>query len=518
MFELSVALKYLSPRWRQLSVSMISIISILVIALVVWLIVVFFSVTHGLEKSWIQKLITLTAPIRITPTEAYYQSYYYQSDSISSASNYATKTIAEKLVSPVADPYDPEIDGEPPSQWPQPNKDADGSVVDIVKKTFNAIDGLPSSLGVSSSDFEVAVANVRIKLIREGADGQWNQSYLNQSAYLGSLDPNNQSLMQSLLPPSEADIANLSKGTSRNLLVNLQKTSEGKQVVILPTDPEIGEAILLPKTFRDAGTRLGDQGHISYYSPTLSAVQEQRLPVYVAGFYDPGIIPIGGKFIIVNKSITNLIRASHNQSEALSTNGINIRFDDLNNLEEVKNSLTKSFEQAGILPYWDIETYREFDFTRDLIQQLRSERNLWTLIATVIIIVACSNIISMLIILVNDKKHEIGILRSMGATSASIALIFGFCGVVMGMLGSLIGTLAAIVTLRNLQTLIDWIGSLQGHEVFNPVFYGNTLPNQISADAIAFVVLSTAIISLIAGIVPAVKASMLRPSSILRSE
>ena len=89
MFELSIARKYLTPRWRQLSVSIISLISILVIALVVWLIVVFFSVTQGLEKSWINKLIALTAPVRVVPTEAYYQSYYYQIDGLSASSDYS---------------------------------------------------------------------------------------------------------------------------------------------------------------------------------------------------------------------------------------------------------------------------------------------------------------------------------------------------------------------------------------------------------------------------------------------
>ncbi|MCP5507549.1 MAG: ABC transporter permease, partial [Chlamydiales bacterium] len=86
MFELSVALKYLTPRWKQLSVSIISLISILVISLVVWLIVVFFSVAYGLEKGWTHKLIAMTAPVRITPTEDYYHSYYYQIDSISANS------------------------------------------------------------------------------------------------------------------------------------------------------------------------------------------------------------------------------------------------------------------------------------------------------------------------------------------------------------------------------------------------------------------------------------------------
>src|SRR6187397_1595897 len=128
MFELSVAWKYLRPRWQQLSVSIISMISIAVISLVVWLVVVFFSVTHGLEKSWIQKLIALTAPIRITPTEEYYRSYYYQID----ASGYASKSIGEKLKAPEADPYDPETDGELPHHFATPDRKPNGLLKDLV--------------------------------------------------------------------------------------------------------------------------------------------------------------------------------------------------------------------------------------------------------------------------------------------------------------------------------------------------------------------------------------------------
>src|SRR5262249_16583233 len=117
MFELSVACKYLIPRRRQLSVSIISLISILVIALVVWLIVVFFSVTDGLEKNWVKKLTALTAPVRMTPTDAYYNSYYYPVDTISDNSNYSFKTIGEKKRAPTANPYQPELDEEIPAYW-----------------------------------------------------------------------------------------------------------------------------------------------------------------------------------------------------------------------------------------------------------------------------------------------------------------------------------------------------------------------------------------------------------------
>ncbi len=286
----------------------------------------------------------------------------------------------------------------------------------------------------------------------------------------------------------------------------------------LPSDGNIGDAVLLPKSYRAAGALIGDRGYLSYSTPTASSVQEQRVPIYIAGFYDPGILPLGGKIILANQHVTSMIRSSYPNDQSPLTNGINVRFDDLDDAETLKNRIEQGFQKAGIDKYWKVETFREFEFTKDFLQQLRSEKNLFTLISIIVIIVACSNIVSMLIILVNNKKLEIGILRSMGASSASIAVIFGTCGIVMGLVGSFIGLGAALFTLRNLQILIDLISRVQGFDMFNPVFYGETLPNQVSFDALAFVMGATALISLIAGVIPAVKACLMRPSAILRSE
>src|SRR5271168_872733 len=107
MFEILVAIKYLLPKKRQLSVSLISLMSVLVISLVVWLVLVFLSVTDGIEKKWLDKLTSLHAPLRITPTEAYYASYYYQIDSFSAASQFHSKTLIEKQEAPFSDPYNP---------------------------------------------------------------------------------------------------------------------------------------------------------------------------------------------------------------------------------------------------------------------------------------------------------------------------------------------------------------------------------------------------------------------------
>lgn len=509
MFELSVALKYLIPRWRQLSVTIISLISVTVIALVVWLIVVFFSVTYGLEKTWVQKLIALTAPVRITPTEKYYNSYYYNVDSVSDSSDYTLKSIREKLNSPVTNPYNPEIDEEIPHDWVTPDINADGTLKDPVKQAFRAIDGIR---GIKATDFEMTISNLRLRLLRKqpGLEGQYSQSFITQMTYLGSYDSHNKSLPKTILPPSQEDMENI-------VAMELPKQPFQKGSS-LPSLQEFGDGILLPKNFKEVGVRIGDRGHLTYYTPTPSTVQEQRVPVFVAGFYDPGIFPMGGKFVIANPEVTTIIRSSHHSNDNLLSNGINIRFDDTERADNVKEALLKAFKEEGIDNYWHIETFREFEFTKDLLQQLRSEKNLFSLISMVIIIVACSNIISMLIILVNDKKLEIGILRSMGATSRSIATIFGFCGFVMGVLGSLLGTVAAVITLHNLESLVNLISRLQGFDAFNPVFYGETLPNEVSFETLAFVIITTAVISVIAGIVPAVKASLLRPSTILRSE
>lgn len=671
MFELSVARKYLTPRWRQLSVSIISLISILVIALVVWLIVVFFSVTHGLEKSWINKLIALTAPVRVVPTPAYYHSYYYQVDSISGSSNYGYKSIGEKLNASQTDPYDPETDEELPKTWAKPDFGPDHLIKDPVKLAFAAIDQFP---GLKAKDFEMGNANLQLQLYRRTDLGEETVAELKQGIFVGTFPAANPNLTKTLLPLSVADWNNLLFNSSENHLrsffeavnvtqlrpieqtwnlpkelypsenvfqaISLSRNKRLMQILIplkasdikvlaqelarnglevkietlqfrngqpyfeqkpvaqmvpltltgklefparlhpqslenakdpaqvmfhveievqnhllngytpllglqigaakiapeasvksptwfyknregqftLPNDADLGEGVLLPRSYREAGVRVGDQGYLSYVAPSSSSLQEQRSSVFVAGFYDPGIIPLGGKFVLANPSLVTSIRSISGQDESNNSNGINVYFGDLEQAPLVKKKLEKAFAEAGITPYWKIETYREFDFTKDLIQQLRSEKNLFSLLAALIIIVACSNIISMLIILVNDKKTEIGILRSMGATSGSIALIFGTCGIVMGVLGSAIGILAAIVTLNNLQSLIDVISRIQGYELFNSHFYGEALPNELSFGTLGSVIIATAAISLIAGLVPAIKASLLRPSAILRAE
>ena len=215
MFELSVACKYLIPRRRQLSVSIISLISILVIALVVWLIVVFFSVTDGLEKNWVNKLTALTAPVRVTPTDAYFNSYYYQIDSISDASGYSHKTIGEKKLALPGDPYDPAFDQEIPAFWPNPDLNADGTVKDLVQGVFSSLNEIQGIPGLTGKDFELTASHIRLRLLRDAPlfhahniYGSTTQSYLTYPSYLGNFESDNTQFDQILLPVNAQDVSN----------------------------------------------------------------------------------------------------------------------------------------------------------------------------------------------------------------------------------------------------------------------------------------------------------------------
>lgn len=460
MFELSVALHYLLPKKRQLSAAIISLVSMGVIALVVWLILVFFSVTKGLERSWIDKLVALAGPMRITPTSDYYASYYYQIDALDPEKEYALRSLGEKLEVPTR--Y---FTAGVPQEFPHPDLTAEGLLKDPVALLYE----VAQEKGVILREYVLAPAVLRLEV-------RANASQLSQPIILASQE--------------EAPISVL----------------EGK---IEPT------GLLAPKSFRDAGVRVGDRGVISYQALTPSRIQEQRIATYISGFYDPGLM--GGRFFLANGKIVRALRSAQQQEETLQTNGFQLESVDIAEVEPMKKVLQQALFDRDIAAYWHIESFRDYDHAKDLLQQLSSERHLFTAISMIILLVACSNIVSMLILLVNDKRHEIGILRAMGASSGSIAIIFGLCGMVMGILGAFLGTFFAFFTLHHLDALLGWIAHLQGYEAFNPLFYGNSLPKAMHYPTLWGVLLITTFLSLIAGMVPAWKSSRIAPAHILRS-
>lgn len=508
MFELSIALKYLVPRRRALSTALISALSVFVISLVVWLVLVFLSVTKGIERNWLQKLTSLHAPLRITPTEAYYQSYFHQIDVVSAASHFSYKTIGEKKDSLYSDPYRPDSDAELPLYWPRPDTLSSGQLKDPVKTMFGELEKLQKiEPQIQFQDYEIGGALLRLNLTGSA-------STLSQMSYLLSLPEENPQLRTLFLTPEEASI---DFDHEPKLPPPYAYFVQGK--IHLPYF-ERETPIILPKSYQSSGLRLGDLGHILYFSPASTSAQEQKWPIRVAGFYDPGFLGLGNKCILVPKEVT---RTLYNSSQTFSpdgtpTNGVFVWTNDLSAVKALKKKIESQLKQANIDSYWSVKTYEDFEFAKDLLTQFKSDRTLLLVVAAIILIVACSNIISLLVLLVNDKKKEIAILQSMGASFKSVALIFGICGAAMGMISCILGTALAWLTLKNLDPLVAFFSSIQGRSAFNPAFFGTSLPHELSTEALTFVMIATPILSIVAGLIPAFKASRIRPASTLRGE
>lgn len=497
MYELLFALKYLMPKKKALSTSLISIMSIFVISLVVWLVVVFLSVTTGIEKNWLTKLTSFNSPIQITPTKEYFSSYYYLIDSLCEKSNYSYKTIEEKALTSTIDPYNPDVDMMLPCNMPKPVLQNDNKLLDPVKKIYNILDSIKN---VSYQDFEISGALMKLTMKRDNPISfstfeDQTTTHISQMIYLTSYAENNPNLKSLLITPDEKEIEKL----------NNDKTSY---------------KVFIPKSMQSSGLQIGDKGYLIFQAQAITSQQEQQLPIIVSGFYDSGVLPVGNRCIIVPKEVTRIINSTSTSSilDTTATNGINVWTDDIKQAENIKKQIQSLMQKEGISSFWKVSTYQEYEFSKDLMQQFQSDKTLFTLIAIIILIVACSNIISLLILLVNDKKHEIAVLRAMGSSSKNISLIFGGCGVIMGMLSSLIGIFAAIITLKNLNVLVSFLNTIQGHAAFNTAFFGDKLPNTLSYESLIFVLIATPIISLIAGIIPAIKASRINPSTILRAE
>lgn len=444
--------------------------SVLVISLVVWLVLIFLSVTSGIEKNWLNKLTALHAPLRISPTDSYYNSYYYKIDSVSSASDYSFKTIGEKAKSLTSDPYSESQDAEIPSNFPGKED------VDPVKTAYEVLE----RLDLPFQDYEISGALLRIQ--------KGPGAVLSQMSYLLSKPEKN---------PNFAS------------LIIESKDFEGSSI-----------PVLLPKNYQRNGVAIGDKGSLSFAATSALSSQEQRIPIIVSAFYDPGLVALGNKCVIVPSEVTRTIHASSQtfSPDGTPTNGIFVWSEDLNSVDRLKQQIEARFEAAGISKYWKVDTYRDFEFSKDLMEQFQSDRTLFLLIASIILLVACCNIISLLVLLVNEKKKEIAILQTMGASFSSIALIFGACGAIVGTLSCLLGSILAIFTLHHLDTLVGILSALQGHNAFNPAFFGNTLPNELSTQALTFVLIITPLLSLAAGLIPAMKASRIRSSTVLRSE
>ena len=153
------------------------------------------------------------------------------------------------------------------------------------------------------------------------------------------------------------------------------------------------------------------------------------------------------------------------------------------------------------------------------LSALAVERTTMFTILSLIITVAAFNIISSLFMLVKDKTSDIAILRTMGASTNQIMLIFIYNGMFIGLLGTILGLILGITFSYNIETIKNFLESITGTKIFEAaVYFLYSLPSEVRSQDIIFIASLSIILCFLATIYPSYKASKLNPVDALRYE
>lgn len=286
---------------------------------------------------------------------------------------------------------------------------------------------------------------------------------------------------------------------------------------VFPKNEETS-AIILPSYFQSNGTSIGDRGYLSYNIEGGLSLQEHRAPIYVAGFYDPGPISTGMNYLFVPQDIIEPIKASPIEYllDTSMANGFGIWTSNLKKTILMQNSLEKKLKDAKLDRFWKISHFSEYPPVKTLLGQFQSDRTIFSVVSGLILLVACSNICSLLILLINNRKKEIAILTIMGASRLSIAIIFSACGLMIGLLSTAIGVGLGFFTMKNISILLRGINALQGSALLDSPIY-QSLPHTLSHRALLYLSIATPLCALLASIIPSLRLRHIDPKETLQS-
>ena len=185
------------------------------------------------------------------------------------------------------------------------------------------------------------------------------------------------------------------------------------------------------------------------------------------------------------------------------------------NFEDVNN--IKSLIISKVSSYYRIYDWRKMN--PSLFNAIEVERNVMFLILLLIVLVAAFNLISSMVMLVNNKKRDIGILRTLGVTKFQILKIFILSGFMIGFIGTTLGLCLGILFCININEIKAFIEIFTDSSLFSEeIYFFSKLPMIIDYYEVLGITIIALFLSFFATIYPAIKASNVEPISLIKWE
>jgi lipoprotein-releasing system permease protein len=228
-------------------------------------------------------------------------------------------------------------------------------------------------------------------------------------------------------------------------------------------------------------------------------------------------LTVAGVFEVGRSEQGTLLLANINDVRALAPGGgagegLRIRF---------RDALSASELSARLRPKLPAR-FELFDWTQDNANYFRAvkiEKTMMSLILMMIVGVAAFNIVAMLVMVVTDKRTDIAILRTFGASPRRVMGVFMTQGLVIGWLGVALGLIVGLGIALNIDTLVPFLEQTFHFQIFDADVYDMpTIPSDVRWPNIVVISVSALLLTGIATIYPAIRASRTAPAEALRYE
>ena len=282
-----------------------------------------------------------------------------------------------------------------------------------------------------------------------------------------------------------------------------QLASEVKTGSLDPLLRAVGEpALVLGRELaRTLGVVPGD--HVTLISPQ-SAITAVGLVPRMRRFEVAGYVEVGLYEHDASLAYTGIAAAQEFAGLGDRVSGVEVKLDDPFDAKAVGRRISAAAGQGLWIRDW-------MGMNRNLFAALQLEKLALFVIVTIIVLVAGFAIIGHLVLLVAEKRKEIGILKAMGASARSIGSVFLAAGMVIGVVGTAAGSLFGLLLIwvQNTYKIIRLAGD---------VYQIDHLPMKLTGLDFALVTSATLLISFLATLSPARRAAQLHPVEVLRYE